>query len=45
MTVQEKIIPSYPNAKYCFDTDVYISTWRYHYPKDIFIQLWKALPK
>ncbi len=36
MSFQKKLVSPYPNAKYSFDTDVYISIWRDHYPPDVF---------
>ncbi len=43
MTIQRRIAPLYPNAKYSFDTDVYITIWRFNYPRDVFIKLWEDL--
>ncbi len=45
MTIQRRIAPLYPNAKYSFDTDVYITIWRHSYPRDVFIKLWEDLEK
>lgn len=45
MTIQRRISSLYPNAKYSFDTDVYITIWRYNYPRDVFIKLWEDLEK
>lgn len=44
MTFQEVVDPRgrYPNAKYSFDTNVFIDI-KYWYPKDVFIVVWKEL--
>ena len=38
--MQSRLIPLYPNAKYSFDTNIYISIWRDHYPPDRFRNLY-----
>lgn len=43
MSFQTKLQDPYPNAKYSFDTNVYIAVWRYHYPIDVFPGIYKAL--
>jgi len=45
MTIQTRLGALYPNAKYSFDTDVYITIWRYYYPQDVFIKLWEDFEK
>jgi len=43
--IQSRLISLYPNAKYSFDTNIYISIWRYHYPPDRFKKLYIDLEK
>jgi hypothetical protein len=43
MSFQTKLKGPYPNAKYSFDTNVYISIWRDHYPPDVFPGIYKVL--
>lgn len=45
MAIQKRLAPKYPKAKYSFDTDVYISIWRYYYPRDVFITLWREIER
>lgn len=43
--MQSRLFPLYPNAKYSFDTNIYISIWRDHYPPDRFKNLYIDLEK
>ena len=43
MSFQTRLKELYPNAKYSFDTNVYISIWRDHYPPDVFPGIYKVL--
>lgn len=43
--MQSRLFPLYPNAKYSFDTNIYISIWRDHYPPDRFKKLYIDLEK
>ncbi|MBD3213428.1 MAG: DUF4411 family protein [Candidatus Lokiarchaeota archaeon] len=43
MSIQTRLGKLYPNAKYSFDTDTYISIWRYHYSPDVFPSLYENL--
>ncbi len=43
--MQSRLISLYPNAKYSFDTNIYISIWRDHYPPDRFKKLYIDLEK
>ena len=45
MSIQTTLSNQYPNARYSFDTNVYISIWRYHYPPDIFPAIYDELEK
>jgi len=43
--MQSRLIPLYPNVKYSFDTNIYISIWHDHYPPDRFKKLYIDLEK
>ncbi|TET57905.1 MAG: DUF4411 family protein [Promethearchaeota archaeon] len=43
MAIQSRLVSIYPNAKYSFDTNVYITIWRDYYPPDRFKKLYNDL--